>query len=239
MIRNLKTLGLALVAVFAISAMAASAASAQNGILTSDGEFTLNGAITGPEVENSLTAFGQVVTCPLAGYTGHKANVTPHVKIPNNSSEFTLTPIYGICKVGNTIKATVDLNGCDFTLDLGKTTGVADQYAITSTVNCPTGKHIVITLFTNETFHKEEKSFCHITITEKASYDGLKATDTTNNSFDITGTIEGIEADKGIISGTTPDTGILCPTETTKLGILHIDANVTAAGGTALKISHT
>jgi hypothetical protein len=241
MIRNLKVLGLALVAVFAFSAMAASAASAQNGIVTSDGPFTLNGVnrVGAAELENSLTAFNQKVTCPNATYAGHEINTTPHVKIPNNSSNSTITPTYGICKIGETIKATVDMNGCDYEFDLGATTGITDQYKVTSTVICPTGKHIVITLFTNEKFHlTEKKSFCHITITEKKSYDGLTLTDNTNNTFALKGTLEGIEADKELISGTAEDTGILCPKETTNTGILHIDVTINEPGGTGIKLSH-
>jgi len=238
--RNLKALGLVLVAVFAIGAMVASAASAQNGIITSDGPITLKGVNTGPELENSLTVFGQKETlCPTITYTGHKVAVTPHEKIPNNSSSVTITPNPGICRVGGTIRSTVDMNGCDFVFDLGKTTGVADQYAVTTTVVCPAGKHIVETLFTNEDFHlTQKKSFCHITITEKASYDGLLLKDTTNNTFDLTGTIEGVEADKEAISGTTEDAGILCPKETTKIGVWHFDVTITEASGTAIKLSH-
>jgi len=240
MIRNLKALGFALVAVFVIGAMVASAASAQNGIITSDGPFTLKGVNTGAEAENSLTAFGQVVTCPNATYTGHKVAVTPHEKVPNNSSSVTITPSYGICKVGGTIKATVDMNGCDYVLHLGATTAIADQYKLTTTVICPPNEHIVVTLFTNEEFHKiKDIPFCHIKITEKASYDGLLLRDTTNNTFDLTGTIEGIEAHKENNSKTTnTEASILCLPETTTAGVLHIDVGITETSGTAIKLSH-
>jgi hypothetical protein len=228
MIRNLKFLGLALVAVFAFSAMAASAASAQNGIITSDGPFTLSGVnrAGSAESENALTAFGQEVNCPNATYTGHKVNVTPHEKIANNSSAATITPTYGTCKIGGTIKATVDMNGCDYVFHLGATTGVTDQYKVTATVVCPTGKHIVLTLFTNSTFHANNSSFCHITITEAASYDGLTVTDNTNNTFTVGGEIKNISADKEVISGTSgPDVPtILCPSETTATAVLKLSS---------------
>ena len=61
MIRNLKALGLALVAVFAMSAMAASASSAS---VTSDGPFTLTGTETGGTETNYLEAFGLKTKCP-------------------------------------------------------------------------------------------------------------------------------------------------------------------------------
>ncbi len=241
MTRNLKVLGLALVAAFAMSAMVASAASAQVGVVTSDGPFTLKGVPrAGSEASaNSLTMFGQTFTCPNATYTAHKVAVTPHEKIPNNSSSGTITPTFGICNLGPTIKATIDLNGCDMVADLGKTTGIADQYAVTSTIVCPTGKHGVITMFTNEKFHiTEKKSFCHITITEAASYDGVVETDNTNNTFSLTGEVKNIAADKEIISGTDEDVGILCPKETTALGSLKIDVTITEASGTPIKLSH-
>jgi hypothetical protein len=239
MTRNLKALGLALVAVFAIGALAAAAASAQNGMLTADGPMTLKGTLTGEELANATTMFGQKTTCPEAIYTAHKYNITPHEKILSGETTITVTPHYGICKLPGTLfKTTVDMNGCDYVLHLTKTTGVADQYAITTTIVCPTGKHIVMTLFTNEEFHKVKKeSFCHITLTEAASYDGLVATDTTNGSIDITGTIENIEADKEFIVGTDTHKGILCPKETTKTGILHVDMNVKDTNGTSIGIS--
>jgi hypothetical protein len=222
MIRKLRTLGLALMAVFAISVVAASAASAQNGIFTSDGPATLIGTQTGTELENSITVFGKKLVCPKATYTGHKVNATPHEPIPNGATEVTLTPHYGVCSLEGFL-ATIDMNGCDLTLAIKATTGVvADQYNLHTTINCPVGKHIVATLFTNAAGHTANNSFCHITITENpAGYAGLKQTDTTNKTLDVTGTIEGIVADKGIVAGTTSDNGILCPTEETKLGILH------------------
>jgi hypothetical protein len=240
MTRKLKVLGIALVAVFAIGAVVASAASAQNGIVTSDGPFTLKGVprVGAEEKANSLTAFGQVTNCPKATYTGHRVEVTPHENVPNNSSSVTITPSFGTCSLGGTIKGTIDMNGCDFVGNLTKTTAVADQYGVTSTIVCPAGKHIVETLFTNATFHAENKSFCHITFTDKPSYDGLLLTDNTNNTFSLTGTLEGIEGHKEIISGTSQDTGILCPKETTKTAILHVDVTITEASGTPIKLSH-
>ncbi len=242
MIRNLKVLGLALVAVFAFGAMLASAASAQNGIVTSDGPFTLKGVnrAGSEEAANSLKAFGITLTCPNAAYTGHKVNVTPHEKIANNSSSATITPAYGTCNITGGLKGTVDMNGCDYVFDLGATTAVADQYKVTSTVVCPAGKHIVVTLFTNPTFHAENKPFCHLTITEVSSYDGLLLKDNTStpNSFALTGEIPNIEVDKEQISGTSVDPGILCLKENTKTAALKIDVTVTEASGTAIKLSH-
>jgi hypothetical protein len=239
MTHKLKALGFALAAVFAIGAVAASAASAQNGIFTSDGPATLIGTQTGAVNENALTAFGKKVTCPNATYTGHRVNVTPHEAIPNGATEITVTPHYGVCAL-EAFPETIDMNGCDYDFKLTETTAaVPDSYFIDLKVTCPVGKHIVKTVFTSAAGHTANNPFCHITITENpAGYTGLKLVDTTNGTLDLTGTIEGIEADKGIIAGTTPDTGILCPTETTKTGILHIDVSFKDKNGTQIGLSH-
>jgi hypothetical protein len=235
MTSKLKALGLALVAVFAMSAVAASAASAQNGIFTSDGPATLIGTPTGTEVENSITAFGKTVTCPKVIYTGHKANVTPHEAIPSGATEVTLTPHFGVCAMG-AFPVTVDMNGCDFVIAIKETTGVADQYNLHTTVKCPAGQHLVVTAFTNAAGHTANTPFCNLTLTENAAgYAGLKQTDTTNSTLDVTGTIEGMVLDK---KSNTADSGILCPTEETKTGILHIDISAKDKNGTTIGNSH-
>jgi hypothetical protein len=130
MIRNPKALGLALVAVFAMSAMATSAASAQQGELTSkpvEG-VTLIGSETGEAGSNALTAFGLRIECPQSTYTGHKYSETPHTLIPNGATTVTLTPDYKEenhnCRSfpGN-FPMTVSMNGCDYVLHFGETTG--------------------------------------------------------------------------------------------------------------------
>jgi hypothetical protein len=255
MIRNFKVLGLALVAVFALSAVVASAASAQKGMLTSDGPVTLIGTQTGEKNANSLTAFGGVVTCANAKYTGHKVSTAAETKtkeemkepthelLPSGAMSVTITPHYGVCNTNLIVNfsTTVDMNGCDYEFDLTETvTGTkTDEYKITATVECPPEKHIVVTMFTSAT-HPTSGEFCKITITQKTSYDGLIARDTTNGKIDITGTIEGIEAHKE----TTPwDESGLCSKQTTKEGILHIDATVEGLNSkgeaTSIGISHT
>jgi hypothetical protein len=66
---RLKTLGLALVAVFALSAVAASAASAQQGKLTSDGPVTLTITETGVE-QNFFEMFTSKSPAPPAPSQG-------------------------------------------------------------------------------------------------------------------------------------------------------------------------
>jgi hypothetical protein len=95
MIRNLKALGLALVAVFALSAVAASAASAQQGFITSTGPVTLDGVEDGTnyfEIHN-LEPFGKVrVECPGSTFKGHEVGSTKG--IPSGAKTATITPNY-------------------------------------------------------------------------------------------------------------------------------------------------
>ena len=91
MIRNLKALGLALVAAFALSAVVASAASAQQGTITIEG-----GAATGFATEktpNKLKMLGAAIECPGSTATVHKAGSTTEL-VPNGATEVTVRPHY-------------------------------------------------------------------------------------------------------------------------------------------------
>ncbi len=228
MARNLKALGLALIAVFALSAVAASAASAQNGKLTSDGPVTLFGTQTGAMNSNALSAFGGETTCNNATYTAHKYNVTPHALIPNGESSITITPKYGLCKYTNgpvTWLVTIDMIDCDYALHL-EGEKAANIYNTKTTIVCPAGQHITAKLYTNATQHAAENSFCHITITEKAGgYTGLTATDTKNGKVDLTGTIENISADKKGVEG------ILCVEEMSNIVKIALDITLEGKDG--------
>ncbi len=228
--RYLKNLGLALVSVLVIGAVAASMASAQ-GKFTSTGPVTLIGTLTGTESENALTAFGFTIACPAATYTGHKLNATPHELVPNGATAITVTPNYGACRLFATgLGATVDMNGCDYVLDLENTTGGADEYLVRFTITCPSNQHIKLTMFTNVS-HSEANHFCDVTITENIlGKVGLRAKGTTNGTFDIVGAVGSFEADKA--AG--PDKGILCPASETMNALLDIDITVSgrnASGG--------
>lgn len=143
MTRNLKVLGLALVAAFAMSAVVASAASAQIGKITSDGPVTLKGTETGGVGANSFTAFGATVECPGSTYTGHKVITTPHTLIPSGSTEATITPKYVNCVTGGN-PATIDMNGCDYVFR-DATTVSAGTWGVTVDIVCPVGQVIKIT----------------------------------------------------------------------------------------------
>lgn len=117
MVRKLKALGLALVAVFAMTAMSSSAASAATGITTAEGA-----AIHGTDVATDpvkFTVTGREVVCNSSVYTG----TAP-------SSSFTslkVIPTYSEC-TGAGFSATITGFGageCYFTLHIG---GTADLH---------------------------------------------------------------------------------------------------------------
>lgn len=236
MIRNLKAFALALVAVCAVSA--AASASAQANKLTSDGPVTLTGTLTGVESANAFTGFGGNVTCPKATYAGHKYNETPVKFIPSGESTITLSSSYGQCTYRNgptSFIVTVDMNECDYVLHLEEQIGLF-EFSVKTTIVCPTGKHITMTFFTTAAKHTAGESFCHVTITENAAgYTGLKATDTGNGKVDLTGTAEGIKADK---KGSEP---FLCVEETTENAKVSLDLTFEGkdekGGATAIELS--
>jgi hypothetical protein len=249
MVRNLKVLGLGLVAVFALSAVMASAALAQNGLLTSTGPVTLTGTQTGPELGNSLTAFKRQVVCLNAKYTGHKVLTEAqtkegktHERLPSGSSSMTITPHYGLCETlasGLRFPTTVDMNGCDFEFDLGATIE-ANKYKIKATEECPPTQTIKVTVFGSAAKHTAPtpEPFCVIDITKETNRgETLVATDTLNGTIDVTGTIENIKAHEE-----SPTGSILCPKEEDAKGVLHIDVNITGDNAenkaTTISLSH-
>ncbi|MGC1851293.1 MAG: hypothetical protein WA687_02505 [Solirubrobacterales bacterium] len=223
MIRNLKTLGLALVAGFALSAMVASAASAQ-GKFTSDGPVTWTATETGPAGSNAFTAFGATVECAGTTYTGHAYNVTPHASLPSGVTTATLTPKYPKCVSKPSGRpTTVDMNGCDYVIHIGATKDKANTYLLTFDVVCPAGKEVTVTFFTTDPDHVNGTPFCVWHIQPQTGLTGLHATDTKNGHIDITGAVEKVH-----ITRVSPgDTHLLlCNSLTTTEGKIDIDVTV-------------
>lgn len=192
MTRNLKVFGLVVVTVLALSAVVASVASAQNGRLTSTGNVTLTGTeIVG--TPNALTFAGIKTLCTGSTYTGHKYNVTPHTFIPSGSETITLTPqLKQPCET-NVGPATVDLNGCDYVIHIGATTGVADTYAVTTDIVCPAGKDITETSWFSAAEHTEGKESCTMHIAPQTGLKGATIRDTTTGDLELVGAVKGIK----------------------------------------------
>jgi hypothetical protein len=125
MTRNLKVMGLAVVAALALTAVVASAASAA--------EFhssTTNTKITGAQTTtHQFVTDPGTVTCKKATFSGEQAAKT--------AASITITPSYTECTLatifGN-IAVTVNFNGCDYTFDA---TGLVH-------IECPAGKNVVV-----------------------------------------------------------------------------------------------
>ena len=138
MSRNLKVLGLALVAVFAMSAMVASAASATTHRLTAE---TATADLTGNQtVANQFKLTGATVTCNTVKFSGTAATLT---------EEITVHPTYeGNCQVSPIGSATINTEGCNYTIT-GETnaTGHAPVHIVCSgsneiTINGPCVIHV-------------------------------------------------------------------------------------------------
>ncbi len=124
MIRNLKTLGVVVAAVFALSALGASAASANFTAGSSTGNLT--GVQTTGHV---FTTSAGTVTCTTAHFTGTWTEA--------NSPSATATPKYEGCKAFGFIGVPIDVNGCSYEF----TTNEGGEVH----VKCPAGKEIEIT----------------------------------------------------------------------------------------------
>jgi hypothetical protein len=245
MIRNLKALGLALMAAFALSAMTASGASAQNqGWLTTDGtDVTLTGTETGGAGANAWTMFGGTMECPGSVYTGHKVLTVKeteegkkHERVPNKSTTFTTTPHYKQtndkgepnCVVAGTgLTVTIDMNGCDYVIHIG-TKIMAGEYNFTLDIVCPTGKEIATTMFHSINPKHEGTPYCTMHIPPQNGLAGGKAKNTTSGHIGLIGTVEGIEMIRTKHGSGT----LLCPTNST-FKSAKWDTDVTLSGDNA------
>jgi hypothetical protein len=248
MIRNLKVLGLALVAAFALTALTASIASAQ-GKLTSDGLVTLTGSETGspnptnpgtPEefYHNGLTGPFGAVTCNGSTYTGHAvlthAETTAgkkHALIASGSTTATITPHYATkcfahIPVLGTRPATVTMNGCDYVFTIGQTTGGTNTYGLSADVKCPAGKVIEVHIYKKDSInHLDNDVICTIKVGEVNNSDitGAHLTNTpASNDIDIVGAAENVH---------TENTGSVCGNGTSETADLDVDATVKGHSG--------
>jgi hypothetical protein len=137
MIRNLKSLGLALVAVLAMSAVVASAASAAIEYTSSPSPQPATGSnASGKE---TFTTPGGTVQC-----NSHFA-----ASVTTGSKSLTVTPSYETCVAFGFLNANVVENNCDYVFKPA-TKLATDHYSHGVDVSCPAGSAIVITAGTCE-----------------------------------------------------------------------------------------
>jgi hypothetical protein len=145
MIRNLKALGLALVAVFALSALAASSASAVDKFTAAKSPVVITGTshnnkftITNPDVgfECTTSSFSATYTSGATEITVDATYTGTILQTSGTHEHCTAT--------SPATKATVSMEGCDYDLT-GNTTGLDNgKTDATVWVTCPTGKEIKI-----------------------------------------------------------------------------------------------
>ena len=198
--RNLKALGLALVAVLAMSAVVASAAQANDNFTAATYPATLSGTAGFAAV--GLDAFGTEVTCPETKFSAPLAGASETLVATPTFPQTFASP----CHVG-TLPATVTINACKFRFHMGATTaGVA---AVTSDLTCETGD-VEIDVYASEAAHTAGTPICHITFkggTENQGLTGGKVKNGTNDLV-IEGAVEGIHVTQVRTSA------IACPTGT-------------------------
>jgi hypothetical protein len=132
MAHNLKTLGLALIAVLAMSAVAVSAAQA------SEPEFHVEEAsaiIKGEQVgKNTLTLTGGKVQCSSGTFEGEVSSTT--------FTELEVSASYGEC-IGLGLATVWHMNGCKY---LGRMVLGSNPPTTVTDIVCPAGKEITITI---------------------------------------------------------------------------------------------
>jgi hypothetical protein len=157
MIRNLKTLGLALVAVLAMSAMAASAANAQleDAELTAEeSPVTLDGTQEGLQV---LTRDGRTVSCSTANF---------HSLADTGDTTMDIAPTYAGCVSNINSPATVTMNGCEYRFHLKKDTinhgggNITSTYTAEAQLICPPNQKVQIHVYSSHTNHTNNVNLC-------------------------------------------------------------------------------
>ncbi len=174
---KLKTLGHALVVVFAMSSVSASMASAE---VTKPAKFTFSvGANELAEVHAeqigavaTLTVNGLAITCGTVTGTGNpvKTKASPEEDVVegntkgSESTDLTMTPIFGpnnchVVIAGITKTVTYTTNGCAGVFDAKTTeTKGVNSFALLSTIECPAGKKIEVHLYNSPTL--ESATLC-------------------------------------------------------------------------------
>jgi hypothetical protein len=158
MIRNLKGLGLALVAVFAMSAMAASGAQAATPTIVAGAVGTFSGDQVGV---HEFTVGSRALNCKKAHFSGTSALSQAELTVTFEYKECATTPVLGI-----SFPVTVTPNGCTYTFTNLKHTeeGVPPKsvdYDADVSIICPAGKKIEVHVYSNAG-HTEQ--LCTLTI---------------------------------------------------------------------------
>jgi len=207
MIRNLKALGLALVAVFAMSALVASAAQAEFTFTAWETNETNHVHSTFKSEQSA--AFGDLFA-QTAGKPAFKCEKSPTSATSTTGDETYLTasPTYSNCTIGaNLAFVTVLPTTCHYRFHV-TSKHTAHEYTGTVDITCTTpGDSIHVQVYTNS---GEGTKVCEITIDEQHGINGITYTnDTSGGLKDIL-----VHVNSTNIKTTTTKGGILCQNTT-------------------------
>jgi hypothetical protein len=168
MTRNLKLLGLAVMALVAMSAMVASGAQAVQ-YTAAEYPATIKGEQS--TTHNFVIGGNRTLTCDEATFTG---------SLSEASSSITINATYGsagtachVILLENTFDATVNMNSCDFLL--------TEPAAALAHVQCPGTNKIVITVYNGHNVtHSAANEICRYTIATQSPFGSVQMT---NNAF--------------------------------------------------------
>ena len=172
MIRNIKALGLAFLAMAAIGALTASAAQADvNGwpvhITTEKDKAVITGANTAGTI-HQLNIGGTTVECEVATFEGTVEQATHNTQL--TATQIEVTPTYSGCKGFGGIAVTVQMHGCTYTITATQTKLTAEG-GVTGCTKDPKGNELPITIKSQVctiTIGTQAKDFPHITFTNDA-----------------------------------------------------------------------
>jgi hypothetical protein len=151
MIRNLKALGLALVAILAMAVFASSASAESPGIFTAK---TYPAHIYAEDTDDTFTVAGNIIQCTHGTFTGVAEKA---------STKITIEPEYTNCTKNGTEPATVTMNKCAYVFEVGTMTGHTEAHGSVE-IECPVGKVIEVHSYTNHAAHTGNSPNCTVTI---------------------------------------------------------------------------
>jgi hypothetical protein len=191
MTRNIKALGLALIAVFALGALAAGA-QAQTPVLTASEAGTVSVTTSqtiGAESEY-FESIGRKLECEKAHFSS---------TVATKNSAITIIPDYtdhtqgGNCRAGGTLVTTVTEEGCDFVFHNPKTESGQTDYTVNVEIVCPTTPvKKSITIHVRNLLNNADA--CTITVPEQTAVGALTVKNTAEtggfkDDIDVSGSV--------------------------------------------------
>jgi hypothetical protein len=207
MIRNLKTLGLALVAVLAMSVVVASVASAAS---YTGSSYPTTGTGSNTAGKETLTTSGLTVQCD-SHFEG---------TLSAASSTATVTPKYANCPAFGFLNATIAFNGCDYLFHAGGL-AVPGVYNNSVDVVCPAGSGPVTI----------KAGTCVVDVPAQT---GLSNVKTTNSGTSVT---VQPEVSNITMNVTTDGFGCPFPGTGHQIGSYHGDVLISRVGGGSISVS--